>query len=89
MAPEVLRKEYVKDKSEIYPQIIVYYMMTKSLPDYRSIVLKGSFPQIPSCYSQGLVDICIKFLKDNPNDRLFVNQLFSEPIICKELQKLI
>lgn len=76
MAPEVKKGNPIPFKSDIYSLgLVLYFMLTKDLPQYNEQL------KIPTKYSQEILDLCTYLLREDPNKRPTIRQIFSIDII--------
>lgn len=52
-------------------------------------MLKGSFPRIPACYSEELSNVITSLLQQNPDSRLSIKDLLTNPVVVKNCKDFI
>ena len=88
-APELLKNKPVQSKSDMYSLgLILYFMMTKSKPNYEDIIEKGDL-MLPGQYSQEINEICEWLLQVNPEDRPMVREVIGSDIIIQEILRML
>lgn len=89
MAPEAKMGSHVPYKSDMYSLgVILHFMLTKEFPHYVKNVKTGKF-DIPSIYSQQIINLLTWLLKDNYQERPDIKDLLLLEVVIMDIQSYI
>jgi len=97
LSPEICQEKPYNQKSDIWSLgCILYEMVTlrhafdsNSMKGLVVKILKGTYPAIPSCYSQNLRDLIDEMLQKDPHKRPSVKRILEKDFLASRISNLL